>query len=299
MKKTKIQETEEPKVNQTTNAESDYAWEQESGETGFEGTRPEDLGIPFLALLQKGSPEVDEDHPDHGTRKIEGARSGMIINTLTREIVYDKNEENPVKVIPLYHEKLFQEWKPRDQGGGFVTSHRTPIILTRCKRNDKNKDVLSDGHEIITTSYFSVLLLVQGQTDPTNEDESLRPSRALIAFSSTQLKKARMWLNLARSIKIGGRTPPLYSHIYNLTTTAESNEKGSWQGWVIAIDRVLTMADTGIIKESKTALSDMVSTKMLTPGDSQATAASSNTEEADDMPPDTDERAEAGMRRGR
>jgi hypothetical protein len=33
--------------------------------------------------------------------------------------------------------------------------------------------------------------------------------------------------------KNGPFTPPMYSHIYRLTTQAESNDKGKWFGWEI------------------------------------------------------------------
>lgn len=39
------------------------------------------------------------------------------------------------------------------------------------------------------------------------------------------------------SVKLMGRngpyTPPIYSQMYRLTTTAESNDKGKWYGWEV------------------------------------------------------------------
>lgn len=238
---------------QTQTPPDAYSWGQEDA-TGFEGTRAEDLGIPFLSLLQKGSPEVDENHPDHESVKIEGVKAGMIINTLTREIVYAGKDSQPLQFVPVFHQKLFQEWKPRSQGGGFIKSHPTPAVLTQCKRNEKNEDVLPSGNIIRTTSYFSGFLIVDGNTNMLNEDETKRPTRCIIAMSSTQLKKARMWLNMMHSIKVGGKTPPMYSHIYDITSLGESNEKGNWYGFKIEINRILMNSDLTLIQEgSKTA----------------------------------------------
>lgn len=227
-----------------------YTWGDEEA-TGFEGTRAEDFGIAFLNMIQKGSPEVDDTHKDYPTKKIEGARPGFVVNTLTKQVVYDKDEKKPLLVVPMFHEKLYQEWKPKSQGGSFVKSHPSPVILTQCKRSEKNEDVLPNGNIIRTTSYFSLFLLTDGITDMKHEDESKRPTRVILPMSSTQLKKARAWLNMMDAIKINGRTPPMYSHIYALSAVPESNEKGSWMGWKIEIYRTLNLADVTTINEAK------------------------------------------------
>jgi hypothetical protein len=238
-KTTKTEPTAEPQVNTQVEA---MDWSSEA-QTGFEGTRPEDLGIPFLSLMQKGSPEVDEEHEDHAIKTIDGVKAGMIINTLSRQIVYAKDENKPLEFVPVFHEKLYQEWKPRNQGGGFVQSHRSPVILTRTKRNEKNKDILPNGNEIITTSYIYGFAL--GISDDG------KPVRCILALTSTQLKKARMWLNMMQTIKIGGKTPPMYSHSYNITTVQESNNDGNWYGWKFDINRTLTKADLPLIEECR------------------------------------------------
>jgi hypothetical protein len=209
------------------------------------------MGIPFLTITQKGSPEFDKTHKDFETKHIEGVEPGMIINTLTREIVFGGNEEEPALFIPLYHERLFQEWRSRDNGGGFVISHRTPAILAKAQRNNKNQDELDNGNIIQTTSYFYGFYLIDGITQPDYEDEMKRPVRAIIALTSTQLKRARMWLNMMSTLKVGGRTPPMYSHVYNVTTVVDQNQKGSWFGWNFSVNRVLTMDDVGVVTMCK------------------------------------------------
>lgn len=243
---------EEPRITNTTTTDVD--WGGQDVPTGFENTRPEDFGIPFLSLLQKGSPEVDPDHKDYATKKLDGAEAGMIINTLTREIVYHKDEQQPMLYLPCTHEKLYQEWRPRNKGGGFVQSHNSPVILTKCTRNDKNKDVLPNGNEIITTDYFKGFFIGVGDPVP-----------AIIAMSSTQLKKARGWLNMMQSIKINGKIPPMYSHLYKIITVKESNEEGNWWGWKVEIARALQKSDMGLIEMAKEAASQAIQNRLSAP----------------------------------
>ena len=58
-------------------------------------------------------------------------------------------------------------------------------------------------------------------------------------MSSTQLKKARKWVTQMQALsgtKSNGEsyTLPMMSHTYQLSTVAESNDKGNWFGWDIA-----------------------------------------------------------------
>ena len=60
---------------------------------------------------------------------------------------------------------------------------------------------------------------------------------ALISMKSTQLKVSRSWNSMMNSIKLKGKngmfTPAMYSHVYNLKTVQQSNDKGTWFGWTI------------------------------------------------------------------
>jgi hypothetical protein len=250
MKQTKTAATE------TTAAvdENVIDWSQEQGATGFEGTRQEDLGIPFLSLLQKGSPEVDKTHKNHKLKKIEGAEGGMLVNTVSRQVMYEF-EGKPLQFVPVFHEKLFQEWKPRTQGGGFVQSHKSPIILTRTMRNSDNQDISPNGNEIKTTSYFYGFALVEGQD----------PIRMIIALTSTQLKKGRGWLNMMQTIKVNGKVPPMYSHVYDVSTDVETNNDGSWFGWHFEINRMLNSNDKHLITAARSVAQECAASKLAAP----------------------------------
>jgi hypothetical protein len=214
------------------------------GVTGFENVKAEDLGVPFLAICQKGNPEFDATHPQHTTKKIDGILPGAVFNTVSREVVYLPGQK-PILVTPIFWDKYFVEWRPRTTaGGGIVRAHKDPALITTCRRNEKNQDVLPNGNILVTTAYFYVAVY---------DDADLSSyQQRVIGMSSTQLKKSRTWLNMAQAIKLklaDGRmiTPPLFSHVYAISSQAETNDKGSWFGWKIENPRVIN--DAALIDE--------------------------------------------------
>jgi hypothetical protein len=197
---------------------------------GFENVRPDDLSIPFLVILQDGSPEVKKTHPDYATKGIKGAAAGHIMNSLTKQIYNPSIETDKVPFIPCFYQKLWVEWKDRQKGaGGIVKSHPDDRLLGNTRKNDKGQDVLPNGNILNTTAYFFGMVLV--------DDE---PIRCVIGLTSTQLKKARQWLSMATSIKFDGAagkyTPPLFAHRYDLSAVPENNDKGSWYGWKVELN---------------------------------------------------------------
>ena len=102
-------------------------------------------------------------------------------------------------------------------------------------RDERGQDVLPNGNILTNTAQFFVLLL----------HPELGPQRALIAMSSTQLKKSRKWLSQMQALTAKGKNGiyvlPMMSQVYTLTTVAESNDKGSWFGWEVVRDRQLEL----------------------------------------------------------
>jgi hypothetical protein len=215
--------------------------------SGFEATRQEDLGMPFLTILQSMSPQIKKTDPNYELKKIIGAGEGDIISNLSNAVLYTQGRD-PLKFIPCYHERLFVEWTPRNQGGGLVKMHRNAGIINECVRNERGQDVLKNGNLIVTTSYIYGLIV---------DAEGGKP--AIIGMTSTQLKKARAWLNMAMSIRLAGMTtpPPFYSHVYSISTIAESNADGSWFGWKVEVAGQLN--DPELIKRATKMASDSAS----------------------------------------
>jgi hypothetical protein len=229
------------------------------GNSGFENVRPEDIAIPFIRVLQSNSPQC------HGPEKIPGAMAGQFYNTVTHAVYKDH-----IDIIPCAFQKVFIEWTPREQGGGFIKEYLDSSILSGTKKNDKNVDVLPNGNVLIPTAKHWCLLL--------KEDGGFE--RAVLSLTSTQLKKSRNWLSQMLSLQISFKgkkfTPPMYSHSYTVTATEESNDLGSWYGYKIG-NPVLYAQDpknADLYQDAKKFYSDVTSgsVKSAVPVDAEAEA---------------------------
>ena len=182
----------------------------------------DDLAIPFLRILSDTSPQIKKRDPLY----IEGAESGMIYNTLTKDIF---DGEVGVKVIPCAYQRQYIEWADRGEGSGAPVNiyPAESDILSKTTRDDQKKDRLANGNYIEDTANHYCLVV----------DNDGTSSQVLIAMKSTQRKKSKRWNSLMLGLKMKGEnglfTPPAYSHVYLLKTIAESNNLGEWFGWDI------------------------------------------------------------------
>lgn len=195
-------------------------FEEDAG-GGTHGMGAEDLALPFLKVLSRQDPILDE---------LDDAKAGDILNTVTGKVY--KGKEG-IRVIPCAYQKRFIEWAPRGSGSGapiniYNTSAECPKT-TRSSEDNKEYVDGGNGSYIEATAQHYVIVL---------DDDG--PSTALIAMKSTQLKKSRKWNSMVMSRTMQGKngpfTPASYSHVYKLTTLSEENSKGSWHGWEIALE---------------------------------------------------------------
>ena len=208
---------------------------EQDAASSFAGMGQEDFALPFLKLLTNTSPEVGE---------IDGALPGMIYNTVTGEL-YDGKKG--ITVVPCAYVRQYIEWAPRGGAGSGAPVHIYPAtsdVLSKTHRDPgDNKEYLENGNYIENTANHYVMVI----------DENGVPSPALIVMKSTQLTKSRKWNSMMMSVKLQGRnglfTPAIYSQIYRLTTTAESNDKGKWFGW--EIERVGSVEDPNVYSAAK------------------------------------------------
>jgi hypothetical protein len=189
---------------------------------GLSNLGMDDLAIPFLRILSDTSPQIKKRDPLY----IEGAESGMIYNTLTKDIF---DGEVGVKVIPCAYQRQYIEWADRGEGSGAPVNiyPAESDILSKTTRDDQKKDRLANGNYIEdTANHYCLVIDNEGTT-----------SQVLIAMKSTQRKKSKRWNSLMLGLKMKGVnglfTPPSYSHVYLLKTIAESNNLGEWFGWDI------------------------------------------------------------------
>lgn len=187
---------------------------------GFEDTSTESFAIPFLSILQSGSPQVKKSDGAY----IKGAEEGMLFNSVTNE-VYSGDEG--VEIIPCHYTQRFIEWKLREDGGGFVGEHLpTDPIVSSTTQDDKFRRITPNGTQLVDTRNHYVLIRTANGLSP-----------AIMSLSSSQLKKSKQWMSMMQGMKIKNPETgmfdiaPMYSNVYKVSTVAESNDKGSWFGY--------------------------------------------------------------------
>lgn len=172
---------------------------QDAGQ-GLENARAEDFALPFIYLLQDGSPEVQK----RSERYIEDAEAGQFMNTVSR-FIYGRQ----IRVIPVQFDKVYNEWIPRDQGGGFIASHKTKEEAAKSKQEDT---------QIVDTANHYVLI--------EEEDGTWQP--AILSLTSTKLKASRNWLSRIAQRTINGPdgrvSAPSFSAIYEVSSIEESKK---------------------------------------------------------------------------
>jgi hypothetical protein len=78
---------------------------------GLENMGQEDLALPFLKVLSRQDPTLDD---------LENAKAGDIYNTVTGDIY--KGKEG-CRVIPCVYQRRYIEWAPRGTGSGAPDQH--------------------------------------------------------------------------------------------------------------------------------------------------------------------------------
>lgn len=210
-------------VKEQNTAMAEYGAYADYAGAGFENQTSDDYSIPFLQILQALSPQLQEN---------DSLRQGMILNTVTGEVWDGKKG---IAFVPATTQHGYVEWKPRDAGGGFVGIHEVNSDLVnhaKAASAEYGKYSTPDGNELIETFYVYGIAL----------DDDGNASEAVLAFSSTKIKKYKGWMTKAKTIQIplpgGRRIPaPLFAHRYRLKTVSEKNNKGQFFNWdAIAFD---------------------------------------------------------------
>lgn len=234
---------------------------EEDANSGFESADAEAYAIPFLSVLQSGSPQVKKSDGAY----IKGAEEGMLYNTVTQELI---SGDDGVSVIPCYYKRSFIKWAPRETGGGY----RGEVMpsdpqVTSGKTNADGELIDAEGNILTDTRTHYVLVL--------DKNGGYQP--AVISMASSQLKKSRQWMSRMNGLKLTRAdgslfTPPMFSHTYKVGTAAESNDKGSWFGWKIETG---SPVENSSLYQAAKAFRDAVSSGEVKEQQPSATGASS------------------------
>lgn len=276
--KSEVPPTEEKTTAVVSTQGGDVAdlYHTDAGETGFEGTRADDYQLPFVKLLQKMSPEVDEDNGAY----VEGAKPGMYYDAASGALMTEFD------FIACHYHRAIVEWRDRDaSGGGFVAQH--PLgYEANCERIEKNgkwtgrwRSPTEPTNYLVDTRYFFGLRLTEGG------DHEL----AVLSMSSTQTKKARAWLTRMQAMKArrddGSRFQlPMFASVWRFSSVPEENDQGAWRGY--KIDYVGPQLDRNLRDAAKNARDMFVkaAVNVKPPSDDAPAATYTGTSDDDTMP---------------
>lgn len=207
---------------------ADMYGEDEGG--GFEGADQESYAIPFLSILQSGSPQVKKSDGAY----IKGAEEGDFFNSVTGQVF-----KEGITVVPCNYKRVFIKWAPRDAGGGFLGEFKPESDeVFNAQRDAEGKLISRDGNLLVETRVHYVLLISEDGT----------PMPAVISMASTQARKSKQWMTMMQMLKLKRAdgsmfTPPMYSHKFSITSVPEQNDQGSWFGWKIENAGMVTDAN--------------------------------------------------------
>lgn len=199
---------------------SDIDLSQYAGK-GMENVDRESLAVPFLAIMQKGSPQVDKDADSF----VKGAEVGDFMLTTTNELF-----KEAVRLVFCGYRRVFLRWASDASGGGF--KGEVPVDeIARMKSNgdavEREGRLFCANDDSLRDARIHYVLVVR-------KDGTFTP--AVVSVGSTQIKKSKM-LNtqisnfIAKSSAGKAFTPPSFGHLFEAETVAESNDKGNWRGW--------------------------------------------------------------------
>lgn len=189
---------------------------------GWDNTGQDDFTIPFLAIVQAMSPQVQETEAEH----IEGAKAGNLLNTASQEL-FDGKEG--INFVPCYTQHLFVEWKNRQlDGGGFVAIHEADsdvVKEAKARSTEFGKYTVpveaGHPHDLVETFYVYGLIV--------SGEEIVTP--CMISFSSTKIKAYKAIMTPMRQVK--GR-PPLFAFLLKINTVSEKNAKGTYHNFKLS-----------------------------------------------------------------
>lgn len=200
---------------------------------GMEGATQEAFAIPFLSVLQKGSPQVDEADGAF----LGGARPGMLFENVTATL---HDGKTGITIVPCAYRRVFLRWSARGEAGAGFKGEMTPEEVAQQRADGKLHDLdgrlyvpLADGtindkkcDRVVDVRNHYVLLI---------DKATGAWSQALLSLGSTQIKKSKMLMSALASVKVPGAggamfTPPTFANYVRCTTVPESNDKGTWHG---------------------------------------------------------------------
>jgi hypothetical protein len=208
-----------------------------------------EIAIPFVKILQSMSPQCKRAEDGYVSGSEEGDLFHTILNRPFKKLYF----------IPCQFQHLLIQWKNRESGGGFVAAYEAGDPLVPATVRQDFREVVKDDPESYIDNTLQYVCLIFDE-DMTN----LGP--AVLSFKSSQLKYARRFnasLAAKKLKRADGSTfrAPIFSHIYELTTQPERNDKGSW--FSFALGEGVFVQDTVMLREALEFAKSLMDTKKI------------------------------------
>ncbi|WP_321471053.1 hypothetical protein [uncultured Paludibaculum sp.] len=184
---------------------------------GFENVTAADVAIPYLKLLQKGSPQCEEGNQAF----MDAAKAGMLLNNVTNGLVDIRTTAQKFAVVvPVSYIKVISVWRP-NQGGKVCDLPMNQATLDAATRKDTPDGgiilVNEEGNILEETAKFNVLLLTA--------DGGVH--WGIMALSGSKLGAAKKWMSLVTSKKMPNSTKqaPIFSFMYKVASYLETSKR--------------------------------------------------------------------------
>jgi hypothetical protein len=205
-------------------ADDDFFADAGAGLSDFQQT---DFLIPYVRIIQALSKELQRNH----AKFLEGAQQGMFVNSATRKTY---SGEKGFLAVPVGFSHRYMAWRPNNAGPAYDMGDDPSVYnsITPLPEGDKNAGKRFDqqGNEVTDSLQYFILLV----NPETQEWEA-----AVLNFSGVQARKGRGWATTINNrMERHPQTqqlfrPAMWFYSYKITTVPESNDKGSWYGFLI------------------------------------------------------------------
>jgi hypothetical protein len=175
-------------------------------------SRAEDKFYPLITILQRLSPQVDEDNPAY----LEGAKAGTIwLRNFETPLV--PGQEGVVAQVAHQHVEYIT-WRPREAGGGMVGRSLKVPPGTRVVDSATSKMVDRDGNDVRETRVLAVNLYHNGAVVP-----FILPCQGTMNTFARQLNTV-----LDQKFEDDGTKSASWRWLWRLKTRERVSPKGRW-----------------------------------------------------------------------
>lgn len=186
-------------------------------------TSMEDQLLPYIGIVQAGSPQIKRNHEKY----LEGVGIGdILISSLGRWWAGDRG----LVFVQAHFSQDVVEWVPRDQGGGVVARHpempKDARRVVDTENPQRQRWASPRGTDYVQTKYHYGII-VNG--DEALGGDPLGAMQGVVTLSSSGLQFSRSWVTLQNNIRLpSGAIAPGRARVWRLTTANRSKNGNDW-----------------------------------------------------------------------